>query len=112
MVSPSVSFWPSVASHVALRLGAEGSLVEHVPVRRRHDHSRAVMFLQEPRAAIVIGMSMAHDCVFDVGRIQTQLLHSAGYLVFDRIVKDGVQNNDAFRCCDGSTRRIPDCPKK
>ncbi len=82
---------------IPLRFRAVGSLIEHIPIRRRHDDSRAVMILKEFRATVVIGVSMRHDGVFDIGRVQTQLLHPAGDLFFDRIVKDGVEDDDALR---------------
>ena len=55
--------------NVALGLGAAGSLIEHVPILRRHDDSGTVMILEEPRAAVVIGVSMTDDGIFDRGRI-------------------------------------------
>ena len=54
------------------------------------------MLLKEPRATVVIGMSMADDGIFDMGGVQTQLLHPADHLVFDRIIKNGVEDDDAL----------------
>src|SRR5580698_6457374 len=45
-------------------------------------------------------MSMAHHGIFNIGRIQTQLLHPANDLIFDRIIKNRVQDDDALRSRD------------
>src|SRR3954467_6572944 len=48
----------------------------------------------------MIRMRMRDDGVLDVGWIESQLLHAFGDLIFDGIVKDGVDDDDALRCRD------------
>src|SRR5262249_10704149 len=56
--------------HVALWFGAIAS-IQHIPVPCGHDDARAVSILQELCAAVVIGVSMSDDGVFDIGRVET-----------------------------------------
>src|SRR5579863_4787542 len=86
---------------VALRLGAVGALIEDIPVGRRHDDFGAVVLLKKPRATVMVGMRMGDHGVFDIRRIETQLLHPAGNLLFDGVVEDRVQDNDALGGGDG-----------
>src|SRR5579864_2942224 len=44
---------------------------------------------------------MTHDRVFDFGGIQAQLLHSRIHLIFNGIIKDSVEYNDAIGSGDG-----------
>src|SRR5262245_66220022 len=40
---------------------------------------------------------MADDCVFDFGRVQAHLLHSGIDLIFNGVIEDRVEYNDAVR---------------
>src|SRR5437868_7296431 len=44
---------------------------------------------------------MTHDRVFDFGGIQPQLLHACIHLVFNGIIKDGVEHDNAIGRGDG-----------
>ena len=54
--------------------------INRVPVRRGHDHARAVTILEELRASMVIGMRMRDDGVADRRPIEAQLLQPTGDL--------------------------------
>src|SRR5262245_32979421 len=43
-------------------------------------------------------MRMADDGVFDLARIEPHLLHTRVDFVFDGIVEDRIEHNDAVRC--------------
>src|SRR5262249_12337668 len=42
-------------------------------------------------------MGMADDCVFDFGRVQPHLLHTGVDLIFDGVIEDRVEHDDAVR---------------
>src|SRR5262245_49959650 len=62
------------------------------------------MVLKELRAAVVIGVSVSDNCIFNVGRIQTQLLHPACNFFFNGIVENRIDHDDSLRCRDGPHR--------
>ena len=81
--------------HVARRFRPRpGGVGEQLPVRRRHHDSRPETLLQQPRAADVIAMSVAHDDVLDGRRIESELLQAVDDLVFNRIIENGVDQDE------------------
>ena len=77
VVSPSVSFMPSVATMSRFGFQRGILLIEQIVVGSRHDQLRSVRVLQILRAAGVIQMAVADDHVLDLRRIETDLLHAA-----------------------------------
>ena len=73
VVSPSVSFWPSVADHVAAR-PVRVLLSSRSQSAAAENHARVEAILQVLRAAGMIGVTVADDDVLDCRRIQPQLL--------------------------------------
>src|SRR5215467_8674841 len=47
---------------------------------------------------------MTHDGILDRGWVQPQLLHSSDNFIFDRVIKDGVEYDNAFGGRDGPDR--------
>src|SRR5438477_12394751 len=64
------------------------------------------MVLQVLRTADMITVTMADDHVFDIRRIEPELFKSADDLVFDRVLPDRIDDDDASRSCDRPRRNI------
>ena len=96
VVSPSVSFWPSVAT--MSRFG-------FVPVLRSSRSqsaadrmiARAEVILEVLRAARVVAVAVADNRVLDLRGVESQLLQAADDFVFDRVVEDRVDEDDPGR---------------
>ena len=82
---------------VAGRLPGRVLTVEQRPVGLRHHHLCAEPLLQVLRAARVVEMGMADHHVLDVGRVEPQRRQPVDDLVLDRVVEDGVDQDDAVR---------------
>ena len=80
VVSPSVTFWPSVAS-MSWR-GGLASCAESGPVFRAHDDFRLECILDVFDAAIVIAVRVRDDEDFYVGRVEVQRSEAVFDLVF------------------------------
>ena len=81
-------------------------LVQQIPVGRRQHHPRLVSILQELRSPDVVAVCMADDHVFDVGRIQSELRQPSDDLILDRVVVEGVDDDDPRRCLQGPRREL------
>ena len=77
------------------RLVAVREFRDSVPVGRAHDDTRAVFLLQDLRAADVIGVRVRNDDVFDLLRVETELLHPADDQLLGVVRKDRVDQDDA-----------------
>ena len=104
VVSPSVSFCPSVATTSRVGL-AKLTFARSIRSQsgRRHDDVGAA-FLQEPRAADVVAVRVADDHVLDLLRIEPERGQPVDDLVLDRVVEDRVHHDDAVRGRDGPRR--------
>ena len=54
----------------------------------------AEAILEEPRAADVVGVTVAHEDVLDLLRIQSERGQAIHDLVFDRVVEERVNDDD------------------
>ena len=62
------------------------------------------MILQILRAAGMIDVAMTHDDVLDFLRIQSDLRQAIGDFVFNRIIENRIDNDDAVRSVDSPGR--------
>ena len=102
VVSPSVSFWPSVDDQVARRLVLIPRGGDQLPVRRRHQDLRAELLLEVLRAAEMIEWPWLTSGTdeLDLRRVEAELLQSADDFVFDRVVVDRIEQDDPVRGLD------------
>ena len=97
--SPTETHHSVVARFVALRFAAGVScrFVDSVPVFLAVDEVYAWnLILQQFGAAVVIGMSVRKNHIFDLLRIQSKLLHAVQDLVFRGIVEQRLDDDDAL----------------
>ena len=92
--------------HVALGFPRRILLIEHVPVGRGHQDACAELVLQVLGAAGVIEVPVADEDVLDVSGIESELLQAADHFVFNRVVVDCVDQDDALRCRDRPRREL------
>src|SRR5205823_7290060 len=81
-------------NHVTAGLCAV-TAIEQIPVCSRKDNPRAVPILEELCTTRMVRMAMAHDGVLDIGRIETEVLQSPRDLVFNGVIVDRIDNDDA-----------------
>ncbi len=98
-MSPSVTFWPSARHDVALGLAVRESVdraFNEFPVRLAHDEARLEAILHQLGAADMVAVGVADDDVFDVGRIEAELLQAADDRFLRIVVVERVDQDDAF----------------
>src|SRR6185369_6429002 len=79
---------------VALRLDLVVAGFVEIPVCFGHHHA-CTMLLQDAGAAGVVRMRMADDYVADFLRVDAQFLQATDDFILDRVVEDGVDEDDA-----------------
>ena len=82
--------------HVPLRLRA-GAAIEQVPVGGGKDDPGPEVILEVLGATRMVAVPVAHNRVLDLRWVESQLLQAADDLVFDRVVEDGVDEDDPGR---------------
>src|SRR2546426_9535792 len=86
------------ANHVAFGFasGVVRRFVHRVPVCSAVDKVHARDFvLKQPRAAVMVGVRMREDDVFDLTAIQVELSHAAEDFVLRRIIEQCLEDDDA-----------------
>src|SRR5262245_52461090 len=84
-------------------------MLDQIPIDRGHDDARAKMLLEILRAAGMVLVSVTDADILDGCGIETQFLEPVYDLVFDRIIVDGIDDDDSIRRRDGPCRilRLP-----
>ena len=80
--------------------------MDHIPICRGRSDLRAVVLLEVPGAAEMIGVTVTQQHVLHVRRIQTELLQPGDHDGLDPIRVAGVDEDDALRRGDGIDRRF------